>query len=396
VTVAGGNPFLSVISATQKPFSANRTSQNSAMKYVKSIFVIALVALVSACTNLSSKDDMGVVIARRAQVRSSTAVVAADLKEVARGDVLEILDSTSSEGEQWLRVRTLEAENTEGWIEARNVMPQDSLERSRQLAKEDGGIAAQASGQLRASTNIRLSPDREKTDNILMKLESGSQFEIVGWKRVPKTKDSGAGDEDESFKGEATQQSDKKGAGNNEVKEPLSQFDLWYKVRLPPSISPAPAGWIYGKQVELSVPSDIVFFRTGREFVAWQRLDGSDSVFQDVVDDKDAAKEARPGSWIILEKSSTHNLDAKDLPDFDRIFVLGYDKERQDHYTAYRSPDLRGYLPLEVQQRSDEKIFSVNAILDKSITKLSFRAYTDDRGVLKVQALNEIIKGKRQ
>ena len=366
------------------------------MNYVKSVFVIALVSLVSACTNLSSKDDTGVVIARRAQVRSSTAVVAADLKEVARGDVLEILDSTSAEGEQWLRVRTLEAENTEGWIEARNVMPQDSLDRSRQLAKEDEGIAAQASGQLRASTNIRLSPDREKNDNILMKLESGSRFEIVGWKRVPRTKDSGADDEDEIFKEEATQQGGKRGAGSNEVKESLSQFDLWYKVRLPLSISPAPAGWIYGKQVELSVPSDIVFFRTGREFVAWQRLDGFDSVFQDVVDDKDAAKEARPGSWVILEKSSTDNSDAQDLPDFDRIFVLGYDKERQEHYTAYRSPDLRGYLPLEVQQRSDEKIFSVSAILDKSITKLSFRAYTDDRGVLKIQALNEMTKGKRR
>jgi hypothetical protein len=368
------------------------------MKYVKSIFVIALVALVSACNNLSSKDDMGVVIARRAQVRSSTAVVAADLKEVARGDMLEILDSTSAEGEEWLRVRTLEAENTEGWIEARNVMPQDSLDRSRQLAKEDAGIAAQASGQLRASTNIRLSPDREKNDNILMKLESGARFEIVGWKRVPKTRDLGADDEDASFKEEATQQGGKRGAGSNQVKEPSSQFDLWYKVRLPPSTSPAPAGWIYGKQVELSVPSDIVFFRTGREFVAWQRLDvdGSDSAFQDVVDNKDAAKEARPGSWVILEKSSTSNSDAQDLPDFDRIFVLGYDKERQDHYTAYRSPDLRGYLPLEVQQRSDEKIFSVNAILDKSVTKISFRAYTDDRGVLKVQALNEMTKGKRQ
>ena len=32
--------------------------------------------------------------------------------------------------------------------------------------------------------------------------------------------------------------------------------------------------WIYGKQVELAVPSDIIFYRTGREFVAWQRLDG--------------------------------------------------------------------------------------------------------------------------
>jgi hypothetical protein len=42
-------------------------------------------------------------------------------------------------------------------------------------------------------------------------------------------------------------------------------------VRLDATASPAPAGWIYGKQVELAVPSDIIFYRTGREFVGWQR-----------------------------------------------------------------------------------------------------------------------------
>ena len=73
------------------------------------------------------------MVARRAQIRSSTAVVAADLLEVNRGDAVEILESLdvldpsdNTRKERWLRVRMSDAENTEGWIEARNVMPEAS------------------------------------------------------------------------------------------------------------------------------------------------------------------------------------------------------------------------------------------------------------------------------
>jgi hypothetical protein len=164
-------------------------------------------------------------------------------------------------------------------------------------------------------------------------------------------------------------------------------------VRLPQSISPAPAGWVFGKQVELTVPSDIIFYRTGREFVAWQRLDGDDSVGQQAgAKDKDAAKETRPGSWVILEKSSASDANGPDSPDFDRIYVLGYDKDRQEHYTAYRSPDLKGYLPLRVEGKGDTKTFTIRVQSDGQLKEAKFKAYTNERGLLKVEALNEMPK----
>ena len=139
------------------------------------------------------------VVARRAQIRSSTAVVAADLLEVNRGDSVEILESVdvqdpsdNTRKERWLRVRMSDVENTEGWIESRNVMPEEVLDASRRLAEEDKGISAQATGQLRAGSNLRLSPDRSGNENIMMRLDAGSSFEIVGWKRIPKPKSSEA------------------------------------------------------------------------------------------------------------------------------------------------------------------------------------------------------------
>lgn len=366
-------------------------------------FILFLViALVGAgCNTLAKKDETGVVIARRAQVRSSTAVVAADLVEVNRGDVVDILGSDEVEGgERWLRVRAHDEENTEGWIEARNIMPLDVLDRARRLAEEDKDTPAQATGQLRASTNLRLSPDRMGNDNILMKLESGSSFEIVGWKRVPKPRTDEAPESDDAPKAGSAQQRPQQTAGRKQSdapKEPEETNELWYKVRLAPSISPAPAGWIYGKQVELTVPSDIIFYRTGREFVAWHRLDDDPGADAAATKDKDVGKEAKPGSWVILEKSSSNDPPKIDEPDFDRIYVLGYDKINKEHYTAYRSPDLKGFLPLRVEGRGDNKTFTVK-IGDEGgqKTDAQYTLYRDDRGVLKIAAPNEQPKQRKR
>jgi hypothetical protein len=366
------------------------------MKFIKSASTLLLLFVSCACSTLAGKEEMGAVIARRAQVRSSTAVVAADLKEVVRGDELDIIDSFTvpDTGERWLRVRTRDAEPVEGWIEARNVISQEMIERSRRLAREDGDIPAQASGQLRASTNIRFSPDRNGNDNILMKLETGSRFDIIGWKRVPRPKSLETTESDDVPKaGAAPQGNSTRRREKGEQKEPEEVDELWYKVRLPSSISPAPAGWVFGKQVELTVPSDIIFYRTGREFVAWQRLDAEESGGQQTAaKDKDAAKETRPGSWVILEKSSTADANGPASPDFDRIYVLGYDKDRQEHYTAYRSPDVNGYLPLLVEGRGETKTFTIRVQADGQQKDVKFKAYTNERGLLKIEALSELPK----
>jgi hypothetical protein len=331
------------------------------INYLKILFICLTIGAMAGCTTLAGKiDDTGVVIAQRAQIRSSTAVVAADLVEVNRGDVIDIMDSETVENEKWLFVRAHDIENTEGWIEARNVMPQVVLDKARKLAEEDKDIPAQATGQLRAGSNLRLSPDYSNNENILMKLESGSSFEIIGWKRVPKPKGAETKESDDAPKaGSVRTDAGRKAKDADAEKEPEEAYELWYKVRLTPSVSPAPAGWVYGKQVELAVPSDIIFYRTGREFVAWRRLDDDTNTNSTTLKDKDAAKEEKAGSWVILEKSSTSGARSPDEPDFDRVYVLGYDKYRQEHYTAYRGPDVKGYFPLRVEGQGDNKTFSV-------------------------------------
>jgi hypothetical protein len=374
------------------------------MRSLKTILILTPVLALLGCSTLAQRSSTGVIVARFAQIRSSTAVVAADLLRVNRGDQVDILNSTdvtdptdNTKKERWLRVRGHDDDRTEGWIESRNVMPEDVLEASKKLAAEDNGIPAQATGQLRASSNLRLNPDRSANENIMMRLDSGSSFDIVGWQRVPKPKSSEAIESDVAPKaGSAQQANAKAGRQNEENTEPEETNELWYKVRLSSATSPAPAGWIYGKQVELSVPSDIIFYRTGREFVAWQRLD-AETKDSRAANDKDAARESKPGSWLILEKSGSNQPHTLDEPDFDRIYVLGYDKRNQEHYTAYRSPDLRGFLPAKVEGQGDNKTFTLRLQEENGTPKdVQYNLFKDVRGVLKVTPPANVPKDKRR
>src|SRR5437660_3616198 len=272
--------------------------------WLKTAILFGSAILICACSTLASRNNTGVVVAHSAQIRSSTAVVAADLLEVNRGDTIDILDSIdipdpsdNTKKERWYRVRGHDEEKTEGWIEARNIMPDIVLEKARKLADEDKNVQGQATGQLHASSNLRLTPDRSNNENIMMRLDSGSSFEIIGWKRVPRFKGAELSESDTAPKPGTASNSNKKVESDEENAEDQETTELWYKVRLSPSISPAPEGWIFGKQVELTVPSDIIYYRTGREFVAWRRLD-EETTDESQTKTKDVAKDTRPGSWV--------------------------------------------------------------------------------------------------
>jgi hypothetical protein len=318
-------------------------------------------------TGFVGLNDTGKVIALRAQIRSSYAVVAADILEVKRGDVLDILE-TYEVGESqkvvWYRVRAHDEDQTEGWIEAQNIITSELIEKSQKIADEFKDGQPQATGQIKAASNLRLTPEM-KDDNILVRLDNGSKFEIIDWSFVPKSQD--VSDVDDARKGDQKKVKSKtKNAEIEAAKEENKpetvddKYDIWYLVRLEQLVSPAPAGWIFGRQVELQVPGDIVFYQhNDRKFVTWQRLDSLDTSDKSTSSDLRAVK---PGSWVILWR--TNRVKAIDgvEPDFDGILVLGFDKYNQEHYTVYRSPSgvgVWGILPLKVEGAGNNKTFTL-------------------------------------
>src|SRR5512139_3657108 len=133
---------------------------------ILAIFLLFAVVALPGCSLLDSTvnrfsqavglADTAVVIAKTAQIRTSYAVVAADLLEVKRGDRLDVLDQMEFEKVLWYRVRARDEELTEGWIEAQNVITSDVLESSQKLAEGFKDQPSQAAGKLRAASNLRL------------------------------------------------------------------------------------------------------------------------------------------------------------------------------------------------------------------------------------------------
>jgi hypothetical protein len=309
--------------------------------------------------------DTATVIAKRANIRSSYAVVAADLLEVQRGDVLEIIEDIESQDKvHWFRVRAKDDDATEGWIESQNVITGETLAKSKKLAEEDKDLQPQAKAELKAVSNLRLSPDQNPA-NILYKLQSGTTFDVISWKYVPKLET--ANDDSKEAKNAKPKTKNEEIEAAKEADQPEQlddKYDVWYKVRLSPDVSPAPEGWLFGRQVELSVPSDIAFFQIGAtKFVTFQRLD--DIVEDDKAINKDGAKIFKPGNWVILSRSNQVRSTDGNEPEFDGIMVLGYDKYRQEYYPVYKRGEVYkrgvvfGNIPLKVEGTGDSKTFIV-------------------------------------
>lgn len=339
---------------------------------IKVLILISIIAILFAQSGCSLLDttvngvsgvfglsDTATVIAKKAQIRTSYAVVAADLLEVKLGDRLDVIDQMEFEKVLWYRVRAHDEANTEGWIEAQNVITGKVLEKSVGLAEEFRNLSPQAAGQLRAASNLRLASDMNP-ENVLFKLANGSTFEIMDWKFVPKVQD--AADVDDAKKGEQKQVKKTKNEeieAAKEADEPEKieeKYDIWYLVRLDKSVSPAPAGWLFGRQVELQVPSDIVFFQqNNKKFVTWQRFD-TDAANKVNSGEKVTA----PGDWIILSRTNAVKAIDGVEPDFDGILILAFDKYRQEYYTAWRTTgEVWGLLPLKLEGTGDSKSFTI-------------------------------------
>ncbi|MEP6850685.1 MAG: hypothetical protein ABI999_17645 [Acidobacteriota bacterium] len=331
------------------------------MKVRVSLFVLAAVLCVvaSGCTwfdgvtSAFGASDTATVIAKTAQIRTSYAVVAADLLEVKRNDRLDITDQVEFEKVLWYRVRAHDEARTEGWIEAQNIITSAVLDKSKKLATEYEGQLPQASGQLRAASNLRLSSDMS-SENVLFKLANGSTFEIMNWKFVPKQEVPDVDDTKGEKQGKKSKNEEIEAAKEADEPDKLDdKYDIWYQVRLDPSVSPAPAGWLFGRQVELAVPSDISFFQqNNRKFVTWARLDADVG--------NTTTRATTPGSWVILTRTNVVKAIDGVEPDFDGILVLAFDKYDQNYYTVWRtSGEVWGLLPLRLDGTGDSKTFTM-------------------------------------
>ena len=330
--------------------------------------------------------ETGTIISQSVYIRSSYAVVAADLLEVKRGETVEVLSEIEFAKVLWYRVKAYDEVSTEGWLEAQHVIKNELREKSEKLAEEAKSLQSQAIGRLRAPSNLRLTPEQNDS-NILLRLDNSGDnriaFEIVDWEYVKKAK-----------KKEEPENEEIKAAKEEDEPEKLDdRYDIWYKIRLDPSASPAPMGWVFGRQVDLQVPGDIIYYQTNRrKFVTWKTLENNAVSDKPVINSDTDVKLTKPGSWVILSRTN----EVKEIngvePDFDGILVLGFDKYNEEHYTAYNTArekiEVWGTLPIKVEGAGDDKSFTVNLRNSQTgeLEEKQFVLYKDKNKILRVRA----------
>lgn len=349
-------------------------------------------ALKGRTENTAELNETGVIISRNVYIRSSYAVVAADLLELKRGETVWILDKNTFDRVLWYRVRAFDEDNTEGWIEAQHIIKGDMVDKSKKLSEKSVDTQTQAIGKLRATSNLRLTPEKRK-DNILLKLDDGSTFEIIDWEYVEKK------EKDPKLNSEKI--NDAKSADEPERLD--QKYNLWYKVRLDPSVSPAPMGWIFGRQINLQVPSDIIYYQTNkRKFVSWYSFDGGETPWRKNFDTNSDFLFAKPRSWIILSRTNEIRTIYGKEPDFDGILVLGYDKYREEHYEAYNTNRQRleiwGMLPAKLEGSGNRKTFAVK-LRNEDTGKMEYQSFTlfkDKRERLRITPPKFLTKRKRK
>src|SRR6202162_4645928 len=119
------------------------------------MFVVFLLGF-SACNRKGHRVlEVNYVSAVQATLRDQVATIYNRVGTVKNGDRVEVLEREK----RFSRVRT--ADGTEGWIEQRYLVNQETYDGLQKLTRENLSDPVQAPGVLRNETNLHLTPGRE-------------------------------------------------------------------------------------------------------------------------------------------------------------------------------------------------------------------------------------------
>jgi hypothetical protein len=292
------------------------------------LFAVASSIAFSGCNVAGdTKIDEGVVIVPKAILKSSTAKVSLNIRELKRGDRLDILDEanvkTPTQIEEWYKVRAATGGET-GWLEARYIAKKSIVDKTNAIFEKTKDLPSQGQGKLKVRAKLRTDADGD----VVTYLNKGLVVDIVGKART-------------TFKPEKAD-TDSDASDDTDTKTVL-----WYEVRLPES-EVLRSGWIGAQQVDLDVPDEILHLEgDGRFFSGW------------VVYDQSRTKKGEVrNNYIGLMKSVTEEAPV----DFTRLWFLNYSPDSNRYVSGGVEDGLRGMLPITLGTQQGGKGFTFNEL----------------------------------
>jgi SH3-like domain-containing protein len=267
--------------------------------------------------------EVNYVSAVQATLRDQVAPIYNRVGTVKNGERVEVLEHEK----RFARVRT--SSGSEGWIEQRYLVSQDTYDGLERLTRENLSDPVQAPGVLRNDTNLHLTPGRESEH--LYQLVAGAKVSIL--KRATAEKQPGAAP--------SPAKTAKISAKGNSAKAPLGPvLEDWWLVR----DSESRVGWVLARMVDIDVPLEVAQYAEGQRFVAFFALDQV----------RDEAKEGADKNVSQYLCAITEPHDG--LPyDYDQIRVFTWNVRKHRYETAYREHGLNGVLPITVTAESFDK-----------------------------------------
>jgi hypothetical protein len=294
----------------------------------------------AGCKESSKKLDDGVIVNEKVDILNSTALVATKVGQLKRGDEVGIFYKANVNGVDWVRIEKTGGGEKGGWIEARHVVPKKILDQCLALAKENADIPAQIGGRLKKETRLRLQPGRE-TESVTV-LKGGTTFDILKRVRL-------------EYNPPATAAPAKDAKDNSKEKDPDpdengQKYDYWYLARFPEE-SVYRCGWLYGGSIEIVEPDDIAgMIGSGRKTVAAIPFGGTL--------DKHGKLQK---NFFILDKQMFN----PEPVDFDRIYVVRWDKTADNYTSAFYEMNLKGMYPILYKTESETKTIFTLSLLSK-------------------------------
>lgn len=301
------------------------TTRDSLLRYIEIVIPfrpsrrilvcgLLLSLLASGCGRGRGKSqEIVYVSAPQVILRDRVAAVYSKTGVVKNGDRLQVLERDR----RFVHVRT--AEGTDGWVEQRNLITQQTYDGFQKLVKDNQNTPVQGTATTRNDTNLHITPGRD-TDHLYV-LSSGAKIAVFKRSTAPKTVQA------------APAKPNSAESADNQPPAPV--FEDWWLVR----DTDGHVGWMLGRMMDLEVPLEIAQYAEGQRLVAF-------FVLNEVADGDKKVPE-----YLTLLT------DPKDgAPyDFNQARVYTWNVRKHRYETAYRERNLNGFLPVTISHENFDK-----------------------------------------
>jgi SH3-like domain-containing protein len=330
------------------------------------------------------------VSAPQANLRDHVSTIYNRVGAVKNGDRVVVLERQK----RFVRVRT--AQNVEGWIELRALVPDETYDQFQHLSKDNRTAPVQGHGITRVELNMHVSPGRE-TDTLYL-LAENSKVELLkrsttgratpeevaasraaalakaagemaksttkkhpahAQKAAPPKVPPAATQPAKRSANQATTSSATPSTDQSDEPKP-KPMDDWWLVR----DQQGHTGWVLARMVDLDIPLEVVQYAEGQRIQA--------AFVLNTVHDEDKGTVAQ---YLVLLNENHDGIPY----DFNQVRVFTWNLKRHRYETGYREHFIIGYFPATVstQDFGKEGVLPVFTIrkqnADGSISERRYR-----------------------